>query len=89
MAARELELEPFERDAELYARLGDVCGEGEAVLRVGVFRRVVPADAEPHRPAPAFTLIPLQRRLMGMLRYSHSRCNEIYAWACEFGVHLR
>ncbi|MDX3115204.1 hypothetical protein [Streptomyces scabiei] len=52
VAARELELELFERDAELYARLGDVCGEGEAVLRVGVFRRVVPADAEPHRPAP-------------------------------------
>ncbi|AUG82122.1 hypothetical protein CFP65_7549 [Kitasatospora sp. MMS16-BH015] len=41
--ARELEL--FERAAELYAQVGDVRGEGEAVLWIGMFHQVV-RDAE-------------------------------------------
>ncbi|MFD9125059.1 tetratricopeptide repeat protein [Kitasatospora sp. NPDC059571] len=38
------ELEHFERAAELYGRLGDVRGEGEAVFWVGAFHQVVRDD---------------------------------------------
>ncbi|MEH0578123.1 tetratricopeptide repeat protein [Streptomyces sp. B21-108] len=47
--ARELEL--FERAAELYGRLGDVRGEGEAVFWVGTFHQVVRDDDETAVPA--------------------------------------
>ncbi|GAQ74748.1 tetratricopeptide repeat protein [Streptomyces turgidiscabies] len=47
--ARELEL--FERAAELYGRLGDVRGEGEAVFWVGTFHQVVRDDSETAVPA--------------------------------------
>ena len=47
--ARELEL--FERAAELYGRLGDVRGEGEAVFWVGAFHQVVRDDAGTAVPA--------------------------------------
>ncbi|TQF05896.1 tetratricopeptide repeat protein [Kitasatospora acidiphila] len=47
--ARELEL--FERAAELYGRLGDVRGEGEAVFWVGAFHQVVHDDAKTAVPA--------------------------------------
>ncbi|MDX3453648.1 tetratricopeptide repeat protein [Streptomyces sp. ME02-8801-2C] len=46
--ARELEL--FERAAELYGRLGDVRGEGEAVFWVGTFQQVVRDDNEAALP---------------------------------------
>lgn len=47
--ARELEL--FERAAELYRRLGDVRGEGEAVFWVGAFHQVIRDDSETAGPA--------------------------------------
>ncbi|WAU83130.1 tetratricopeptide repeat protein [Streptomyces sp. Qhu-G9] len=47
--ARELEL--FERAAELYRRLGDARGEGEAVFWVGTFHQVVREDAGSAVPA--------------------------------------
>ncbi|WP_327694424.1 tetratricopeptide repeat protein [Streptomyces sp. NBC_00459] len=47
--ARESEL--FERAAELYGRLGDVRGEGEAVFWVGTFHQVVRDDTEAAVPA--------------------------------------
>ena len=47
--ARELEL--FERAAELYERLGDVRGEGEAVFWAGTFHQVVRDDTEAAVPA--------------------------------------
>ncbi|NEA62084.1 tetratricopeptide repeat protein [Streptomyces sp. SID12488] len=47
--ARELEL--FEHAVELYGRLGDVRGEGEAVFWVGAFHQVVRDDAGAAVPA--------------------------------------
>ncbi|MFF4616399.1 hypothetical protein [Nonomuraea jabiensis] len=41
------ELGLFERAAELYRRVGDVRGEGEALLWVGVFHQVVREDEAP------------------------------------------
>ncbi|MDR6979114.1 tetratricopeptide (TPR) repeat protein [Streptomyces sp. 3330] len=52
--ARELEL--FERAAELYGRLGDVRGEGEAVFWVGAFHQVVRDDIDTAVPAFARAL---------------------------------
>lgn len=43
--SRELEL--FEHAADLYARLGDARGEGEARFWIGTFHQVVRNDAEP------------------------------------------
>ena len=45
------ELELFERAAELYDRLGDVRGEGEAVFWVGAFHQVVRDDTDTAVPA--------------------------------------
>ncbi|WP_225830962.1 tetratricopeptide repeat protein [Streptomyces sp. NK08204] len=45
------ELELFERAAELYRKLGDVRGEGEAVFWVGTFHQVVRDDTETALPA--------------------------------------
>ncbi|MFE9440975.1 tetratricopeptide repeat protein [Streptomyces sp. NPDC006602] len=47
----ERELELFERAAELYGRLGDVKGEGEAVFWVGIVHQVVRDDNETALPA--------------------------------------
>jgi len=47
--ARELEL--FERAAELYRRIGDVRGEGEALFWVGTFHQVVRDDTQTSLPA--------------------------------------
>ncbi|MFD9004207.1 tetratricopeptide repeat protein [Streptomyces sp. NPDC059582] len=49
--ARELEL--FERAAELYRRIDDVRGEGEALFWVGTFHQVVRDDTQ--TALPAFT----------------------------------
>ncbi|MCX4461430.1 tetratricopeptide repeat protein [Streptomyces sp. NBC_01728] len=49
--ARELEL--FERAAELYRRIGDVRGEGEALFWAGTFHQVVRDDTQ--TALPAFT----------------------------------
>ena len=46
-----LELELFKRAAELYERLGDVRGEGEALFWVGTFHQVVRDDTETALPA--------------------------------------
>lgn len=45
------ELALFERAAELYRRLGDERGEGEAVLWVGIFHQVVRGDQDAALPA--------------------------------------
>lgn len=45
------ELELFERAARLYAGLGDVRGEGDAVFWVGLFHQVVRDDTESAMPA--------------------------------------
>ncbi|MFE6822026.1 tetratricopeptide repeat protein [Streptomyces sp. NPDC057690] len=45
------ELELFERAAELYGRLGDVRGEGEALFWVGAFHQVVRDDTDSAVPA--------------------------------------
>lgn len=45
------ELELFERAAELYGRLGDVRGEGEALFWVGTFHQVVRDDTDTAVPA--------------------------------------
>ncbi|MFJ9348694.1 tetratricopeptide repeat protein [Streptomyces sp. NPDC101237] len=49
--ANALELELFERAAELYERIGDVRGEGEALFWVGAFHQVVRDDTETALPA--------------------------------------
>ncbi|MCX4747515.1 tetratricopeptide repeat protein [Kitasatospora sp. NBC_01287] len=51
-AADPAELELFERAAELYGRLGDERGEGEALFWVGTYHQVVRDDNE--RALPAF-----------------------------------
>jgi tetratricopeptide (TPR) repeat protein len=45
------ELELFERAAELYERLGDIRGQGEAVFWVGAFHQVVRDDTDTALPA--------------------------------------
>ncbi|MGI5160709.1 tetratricopeptide repeat protein [Microbispora sp. CA-102843] len=45
------ELELFERAADLYRRLGDVRGEGEALFWIGCFHQVVRHDDEAAGPA--------------------------------------
>ncbi|MEV7691307.1 tetratricopeptide repeat protein [Streptomyces bungoensis] len=45
------ELELFARAAELYGRLGDVRGEGEALFWVGTYHQVVRDDTEAALPA--------------------------------------
>lgn len=50
-AADPRELQLLERAAELYARLGDIRGEGEAVSWIGAFHQVVRSDAEAAVPA--------------------------------------
>jgi len=44
------ELTLFERAADLYARLGDQRGEGEALFWVGIYRQVVAGDHEAALP---------------------------------------
>ncbi|WP_329277858.1 tetratricopeptide repeat protein [Streptomyces sp. NBC_01451] len=67
--ARELEL--FERAVELYGRLGDVRGEGEAVFWVGVFHQVVRDDSE--AAVPAF------ERALGLATRAGDRLTTSYA----------
>lgn len=45
------ELELFERAADLFRRLGDTRGEGEALFWIGCFHQVVRHDDEAARPA--------------------------------------
>jgi tetratricopeptide (TPR) repeat protein len=67
--ARELEL--FERAVELYGRLGDVRGEGEAVFWVGAFHQVVRDDTE--------TAVPAFERALGLATRADDRLTTSYA----------
>ncbi|KOV61766.1 tetratricopeptide repeat protein [Streptomyces sp. NRRL WC-3618] len=67
--ARELEL--FERAAELYGRLGDVRGEGEAVFWVGTFHQVVRDDNE--------AAVPHFERALGLATRAGDRLTTSYA----------
>jgi len=67
--ARELTL--FERAAELYARLGDVRGEGEAVFWVGTFHQVVRDDNE--------TALPAFKRALDLATRADDRLTMSYA----------
>ena len=67
--ARELEL--FERAAELYNRLGDVRGEGEAVFWVGAFHQVVRDDTD--------TAVPAFERALGLATRAGDRLTTSYA----------
>ncbi|MEY9969332.1 tetratricopeptide (TPR) repeat protein [Streptacidiphilus sp. MAP12-16] len=67
--SRELEL--FERAAELYRRLGDVQGEGEAVFWVGAFHQVIRDDAE--------TAVPAFERALDLATRAGDRLTTSYA----------
>ncbi|MGW0872750.1 tetratricopeptide repeat protein [Streptomyces sp. NPDC002740] len=67
--ARELEL--FEHAAELYGRLGDVRGEGEAVFWVGTFHQVVRDDND--------TAVPCFERALGLATRAGDRLTTSYA----------
>ncbi|MFD9433381.1 tetratricopeptide repeat protein [Streptomyces sp. NPDC060002] len=67
--ARELEL--FERAAELYGRLGDVRGEGEAAFWVGAFHQVVRDDAD--------TAVPSFERALDLATRAGDRLTKSYA----------
>ncbi|WP_327350584.1 tetratricopeptide repeat protein [Streptomyces sp. NBC_01304] len=67
----ERELELFDRAADLYGRLGDVQGEGEAVFWVGTFHQVVRDDND--------TALPAFKRALDLATQAGDRLTMSYA----------
>ncbi|MGW6920143.1 tetratricopeptide repeat protein [Streptomyces sp. NPDC054950] len=65
------ELELFERATELYGRLGDVRGEGEALFWVGTFHQVVRDDTD--------TAVPAFERALDLATRAGDRLTTSYA----------
>ncbi|WP_377268594.1 tetratricopeptide repeat protein [Peterkaempfera sp. SMS 1(5)a] len=64
------ELELFERAAELYERLGDIRGQGEALFWVGIFHQVVRDDTE--------AALPVLRRALELAGQAGDRLTTSY-----------